>query len=283
MKHSATLVIALLSIVSPVAAEEPLPESVQTLLRTAQRHYQQDKTEQAIEVAGQAVKAAPKRIEPHFMRAMFLSDDQQWDKAVADLDRVVELRPKLAEAYYRRGRLHYLAAKPKLSVADFDRYVALKPEREKSLWERGISHYYTGQFKEGARQFELYQTYLGNDVENGVWRYLCMARSDGVKKAQASMLDIKGDRRVPMTEIYRLYRGELKPADVLTAATAGQASKSQQSHRLFYAHLYLGLYHEVHNRPKQALKHLRLAADKYRITHYMGDVARVHLELEKKQ
>ena len=97
------------------------------------------------------------------------------------------------------------------------------------------------------------------------------------------MLKIGRDKRVPMMQVYDLYRGALKPADVLAAAEAGEVAPMQRQQRLFYAHLYLGLYYDATGNKKQALEHMSQAADKYRITHYMGDVARVHEGLLRKE
>src|SRR5262249_24851644 len=140
------------------------------------------------------------------------------------------------------------------------------------------SLYYAGRFDEGRRQFEGYEKVDANDVENAVWHFLCVARKDGLARARASVLKIGKDKHVPMMQVYDLYRGVLRPADVLAAAAAGAAERKQ---RLFYAHLYLGLYHNAVGDKGKAREHLALAAGKYRIAHYMGDVARVHHELLK--
>jgi lipoprotein NlpI len=207
--------------------------------------------------------------------------------AVALLDRYItsarksaekDAAPELAEAYYLRGCEQFRLGQIDESVADLDRAAKLAPEREREMWERGISDYYAGKFAAGAKQFELYQTYHDNDVENSTWRYLCIARSEGVAKARASLLPIKNDRRVPMMQIFALYEGKLKPDDVLAAASAGKPDESELKPRLFYAHLYIGLWYEAAGDSKAAREHLALAADKYRIAHYMGDVARVHLD-----
>ncbi|MCI0357476.1 MAG: hypothetical protein L0211_03200, partial [Planctomycetaceae bacterium] len=115
------------------------------------------------------------------------------------------------------------------------------------------------------------------DVENSVWRYLCVARTDGVEKAQANMLPIDDDRRIPMMQIYGLYRGQKKPEDVLAAAQAGKPIATELNMRLFYGHLYLGLWHEAAGRAEEAKKHI-LQAEKHKIGHYMWDVAHVHAE-----
>jgi lipoprotein NlpI len=52
--------------------------------------------------------------------------------------------------------------------------------------------------------------------------------------------------------------------------------------QLFYAHLYLGLYHEATGDQPRALEHLTKAAGDYQPGHYMGDVARVHRDLLRK-
>jgi lipoprotein NlpI len=116
-------------------------------------------------------------------------------------------------------------------------------------------------------------------VENAVWHFLCLARSAGVKKARRAMLKIGKDKRVPMTEVYALYAGKIKPEDVLKAAmkTDAEAKPEIRRHQLFYAHLYLGLYYEVMGHEKRAREHMIKAAKDYVIGHYMGDVARVHL------
>ena len=142
-------------------------------------------------------------------------------KAVELTSRAIEKDAKLAAAYYLRGREHFRLGKIEKSVADLDHYVRLRPDQESRQWERGISYYYAKQYKQGAAQFELYQTFHDNDVENSVWRFLCMVGDVGVEKARQVMLPIKNDRRVPMMQIFDLYRGKLQPQDVLAAAKAG--------------------------------------------------------------
>lgn len=199
------------------------------------------------------------------------------DRAVVLLSDVIKKEPKRAIAWYLRGRANFCAGQVAESVADFDKYVELAPNAESRQWERGISQYYAGAYAKGAKQFELYQTYHDQDVENSVWRYLCVAKSEGIEKAQANMLPIDNDPRVPMMQIFDLYRGKLKPEDVLTAAEAGNPSKENLNTRLFYAHLYIGLWHEAAGRADEAKKHL-LLAEQHKIGHYMWDVAHVHAE-----
>lgn len=186
---------------------------------------------------------------------------------------------RAAGAFDRRGSEHFKAGRIKESVADFDMAVKLDPKREPWHWRRGISYYYAGEFKNGKNQFEGYQAVDSSDVENATWRYLCMARISGTAAASKAILKIGDDRRVPMRQIYDLYAGELKPEDVLEAARAGKPSAPELNTRLFYAHLYLGLYFEAAGKEELALKHLVKAADDHKIGHYMWDVAHVHANI----
>ena len=91
-------------------------------------------------------------------------------------------------------------------------------------------------------------------------------------------MPIEHDSRVPMMQIYDLYRGKASIDDVLAAARAGDPPPDALRERLFYAHLYIGLYDEAAGDAKGAREHIGLAND-YKVDHYMGDVARVHLQL----
>lgn len=212
-------------------------------------------------------------------------DEQRLEQIAAEW---LAQEPTAPDPYYWRGRSRFRRGEIAACVKDFDRLVELAPRREPSQWERGIALYYAGEFARGAKQFELYQTYDNRDVENSVWRYLCLARDQGVAKARATMLPIEGDRRVPMMTIYELYRGQKQPEDVLKDAQAGEPPADILAGRLFYAHLYLGLFFEAQGDAAQARKYLTLAADKALrtkpgVNSYMWSVADVHAQRLAKQ
>ena len=135
-------------------------------------------------------------------KASAAANEHDSQKAVEFATKAIELDEKLPIAWYLRGREHFRLGEVRKSVADFDKYVKLAPDRASRQWERGIALYYAGQYKRGAAQFELYQTYHDNDVENSVWRFLCMVPDVGVKKAREVMLPIRNDRRVPMMQVF---------------------------------------------------------------------------------
>ena len=156
------------------------------------------------------------------------------------------------------------------SVAGFDRLVKLTPNALPQLWQRGIALYYAGRFKDCRAQFESHRTVNPNDVENAAWHFLCVARAESPAKAKAALLPVGPDSRVPMSQIYQMFRGELTVEQVLKAGSA-------QLEGQFYAELYSGLYLEALGNPDGALRHIRnAAADRYSGSGYMHDVARVH-------
>jgi hypothetical protein len=73
-----------------------------------------------------------------------------------------------------------------------------------------------------------------------------------------------------------MFAGELSPEAVMKAAGSDESA-------VFYAHLYIGLWHEAAGKRDEALRQIRLAAQpKYAAQGgYMHDVARVHLELRR--
>jgi lipoprotein NlpI len=79
-----------------------------------------------------------------------------------------------------------------------------------------------------------------------------------------------------MMQVHALFAGKAKPEDVLAAAQAGNLPAARLEDQVFYAHLYLGLYHEAAGDERRAREHIFKAADDFKAGHYMGDVARVH-------
>jgi lipoprotein NlpI len=226
-------------------------------------------------------KNGPKTAKEWLDRGAECYGDRRWDDAVKAFTECLRLDPRNADAFDRRGSAQFMRGKFAESVADFDSAIKLEPGKANGHWRRGISLYYAGKYDEGKKQFVGYEKVdtKGEDVENAVWHLMCAAKKEGLEKARKNVLKISKDRRVPLMEIYELYKGTIKPEAVLAAANAGEVNEDERGRRLFYAHLYLGIYHDLTGEKKKAIEHLGLAAGKYRIGHYMGDVARVHLSV----
>ncbi|MBI4263757.1 MAG: hypothetical protein HY657_05245 [Acidobacteria bacterium] len=164
------------------------------------------------------------------------------------------------------------------SVAGFDALVTVLPAFAPQLWQRGIALYYVGRYADCRAQFESHRTVNPNDVENAAWHYLCVARAESTAKARAALLPVGPDPRVPMRQIYDLFRGDAKPDAVVEAAGA-------QPRAQFYARLYLGLYYEAQGDARRALEHITAAAaDRFAAPGgYMHSVAKVHLGILRRR
>jgi lipoprotein NlpI len=266
-----------------VLAAAGASDSADKLLKQARTALDNGKAEEALGLASKAVELDPKKAAGFLLRGVAHERLGKNTDAVADYSKAIEIDPKAADAYQGRGSAHFKLGKIAASITDFDKYLELRPERKAGHWQRGISYYYAGRYEDGQKQFEGYQTVDSNDVENVVWRYLCMARRLGPDKARADLLKVGEDKRVPMKEIYGLFAGKVKPADVLGAARAGQPPPARLNEQLFYANLYVGLYLDAQGNKREALKYLDKAAEERSVRHYMWDVARVHRDLLRRE
>ena len=229
------------------------------------------------------VEAAPEAVIPRRVRAGVYERMERYPEGIIDCSVAIQGAPGDSSLYRLRGTLRFKAGDFAGSIADFDKQIALKPEAEQSHWQRGLSYYYAGEFAKGAQQFEQYQEHDGGDVENVVWRMLCQARTEGWDAAQRALLPLeRPDSRVPMMQIYELFRGRALVADVMAAAKLGEPEKRVLDLRNFYAHLYVGLYYEGRGSAEEARKHI-FAAEKLKNDHYMWGVARVHAERFRQQ
>jgi lipoprotein NlpI len=281
MRLAAVVVIASISLMFGNAGLHA--DEADALLKQAREQWEGGDFKGALQTASKAVPL--NRVKGYLFRAALYDSLRKHAEALADYSALLKIDPKLGEAYNQRGSVHFKMGHIQESMDDFDKFLQLDPKEKNGHWRRGITCYYAGKFKEGQKQFEGYEAVDTNDVENAVWHFLCRAREVGADKARKRMLKIGKDPRVPMMQVYALYQGKIKPADVLAAAdrVPDGAKPGARKQQLFYAHLYLGLYYEVMEDKKRALEHMTEAATDYVIGHYMGDVARVHLAIMKKK
>ena len=276
---------SILLLIAVSAATTHAAETVDTasLLRSAEAALQSGKPAEAITFADKILATDPKDYRAWFLRARAHEESRDYAKAVVDYDAGLKLNTNAAVAWQRRGEAHFRLGHFKESIADFDRLIELMPAQAPQHWQRGIALYYAGRFEDGRKQFELHQTVNTRDVENAVWHYLCVARASGVDKARAALIPIEGDARVPMAQVHALFATKAKPEDVLAAAKAGDPPPDRLDNQMFYAHLYLGLYFEAIGDARLAREHIFKAATGFKAEHYMGDVARVHAQVLRKQ
>jgi lipoprotein NlpI len=171
-----------------------------------------------------------------------------------------------------RAMKDFVAGRIAESVAGFDRVARLDPASAPYLWQRGIALYYAGRYADCRDQFVSHRTVNPDDVENAAWHFLCVAKAESPAAARAAILPVGPDARVPMRQVYDMFRGTLTGAQVMAAAGADPSAQ-------FFANLYVGLYLEATGDGEAARKRITAAADPRfaEVGGYMHSVARTHL------
>ncbi len=208
---------------------------------------------------------------------------KQWDDELADVSKKLETKPDGLSLISKRGDLHFFRGEFTKSVRDYERMSELDPPLDASHWRLGIAYFYADQAEKSAKQFEKFFTTDDVDREAGLWKYIAQAPTLGTEKARAGLLKYKKDDREPLPTIYRLFEAEITPEELLKSADAKLPDNIREQ-RLFYIELYLGLWHDAHKRPADALTHFRTAtANRWGRSasygpNYMWHVARLHYE-----
>ncbi|NET00362.1 MAG: hypothetical protein F6K61_07225 [Sphaerospermopsis sp. SIO1G1] len=201
-----------------------------------------------------------------FFRNSLENQLKRWNETIIQ-------QPHNPNVYVRRGMVYFQLGKIEESIQDFDTAETLDAQITPYLWQRGLSYYYAERFTEGAKQFEIDLTVNAQDVEETVWRYLCIARLSGVEEANNSLLTVKNDPRKIMRSVYDLFAGNCTNDDVLNVGKLAGLKGN------FYSHLYLGLYYEAEGNFELAKEYIVKAADNYKIDDYMWYLAVVHKQV----
>tara|TARA_B100001094_G_scaffold309508_1_gene343222 strand:+ start:1901 stop:2662 length:762 start_codon:yes stop_codon:yes gene_type:complete len=191
-------------------------------------------------------------------------------------------QPNAIDAYSLRGDARLFLGDFKGSAEDYEKMIELNPALDVSHWRLGIAYYYLSRFDKAAHQFEIYHNYDNVDRENGIWRFMSQTRLKNMEVARKGLLKYEKTDRPPYPWVYSLYAGDIKPDEVYRRVDGGGFPDHYKERVLFHAQLYVGIFHELHGRDQDALKHLRAAAaNKFGRASgtYMWQVARVHYDL----
>lgn len=279
---AAALAVAL---VATAGAAKQDDKKVEKLLKQIEEAAKEKKYDEMIKLAKEAEGLDKENPAIPFALGSAYTALRKNQEAADAFTKVIKLAPDAAVAYDRRGDANLKAGKFEDAVKDFDKYHELRKAGDKEKaehWRRGIALYYAGKFKEGADQFALHKSVNPEDVENAAWHYLCSVRAGtDKKKAQAELIAVKDDTRVPMKKIHEMFAGKCQPPAVLDEVAKSKLTGEPLKEAEFYAHLYIALYYESEGKKKECEDHLKIAVEK-KISHYMWDVADIHLKTLKK-
>ena len=157
-----------------------------------------------------------------------------------------------ADVFQMRGCANFKLGNLQGAVSDWVTFIRLKPDKEAEHWQICVAYALLGSYEDARKQFEWHWTVNAEDMEVAFWHYLCVARMDGLESARENLIEVAGEKRVPMPELYLLFKGEGSEVDVWLAVEEGDPDKDERTRREFFANYYLGLY-------KQATGTLELA------------------------
>jgi lipoprotein NlpI len=259
-------------------------EDAKELLNKAREALQEKKYDEALSLTETALAADPANAEGHFLRGRIFAQQNKLEQAVAEFTTTLKISPRFAPAYDQRGTASFRLGKINQSIADYDEQIKLDPDAGPAHWRRGLALYYAERFSDGVAQFTTSDNREPNDVENAVWHLMCNARVKGLEKARNEILAVKQDPRgETMMKVYRLFKGDVNPADVLASAEAGNVDETTRRSRRFYANYYVGMHYEALGQQQKSLELIKTAIEKHPVGDYMMDVARVHLQLREKK
>ncbi len=189
----------------------------------------------AVARAESALAADPRNVERIIQLGLAQSGVRQYREAIATFTRGLAIAPDHPVLYRWRGHRY-------LSVREFDRAMddltrgARLDSTNYGIWYHlGIVRYAGGDFAGAADAFQPAQSRAPNaDELAGAtdWRWMSLARADRAAEAQA-MLDRHPDS-LPTTIAYaqrlRLYRGQIGPEEVITAADTGDVAVATLSY-----------------------------------------------------
>ena len=104
-----------------------------------------------------------KSLQDMFKGALANIDDDKFDDALPDLDKIIELHPLVVASFVQRGRVHWEMRRWDKAKEDFSRALQLDPDSADAKWTMGLIELQTGNFERG---WELYDQRWDSSVFN---------------------------------------------------------------------------------------------------------------------
>ena len=182
----------------------------------------------AIKTARAALDADPKNIARIIDLGVAQSGARQFREAIATFTRGLEIEPNNALLLRWRGHRYLSVREFDRAYADLSRGSQLDPTIYGNWYHLGVVQFLRGDFADAAASFAKAQPIApdAGELQGSVdWLWMSLSRAGRGAEAKA-MLDRKLDQQRPdfkpainaYTQRLRLYRGEIGPESVLTAA-----------------------------------------------------------------
>jgi len=185
----------------------------------------------AIVRAQAALAADPTNVERIIALGIAQSGVRQFREAIATFSRGLEMAPRNATLYRWRGHRYLSVREFARALDDLNRGAAIDSSIYGIWYHLGVLHFVQGEFARAADAFARGRANAPNAGEvagsyDWLWMSLMRAgRSDEARALLASMPDsVPRAAANAYSQRLRLYKGEITPEQVLTAADTGDVN-----------------------------------------------------------
>ncbi|MBD2464790.1 tetratricopeptide repeat protein [Oscillatoria sp. FACHB-1407] len=164
-----------------------LPQSLlaQYFLQRASEQKQLNRPEEAIASYTRSLQWHPTS-SAYFNRGIALTEQQDLQAALEDLDRAIQLDPDMAQAYYERGNLWFELGDRQRAIADYTQTIRLAPNSPKAYVNRGTVRAESGD-EQGAIE-DYTQAIQLDPIFPAAYLNRCLSRSN-LKNHQEAIAD----------------------------------------------------------------------------------------------
>ncbi len=185
--------------------------------------------------AASALAKDPQNIQLIIQLGVAQSGARQFREAIETFTRGLRIDPSNAMLYRWRGHRYLSVRELERAMDDLKRGYGLDSTNQGILYHLGIVRYARGDFAGAADAFHRAQSHAPDAAELAGatdWLWMSLSRAGQGAAAQA-MLDRRPDS-LPATNAYaqrlRLYRGQIGPDQVITAADTGDVALATLSY-----------------------------------------------------
>jgi tetratricopeptide (TPR) repeat protein len=202
---------------------------------------------EAITKARAALAADPRSVARIIDLGVAQSGARQFREAIATFTKGLEIEPNNALLLRWRGHRYLSVREFDRALADLTRGTTIDPSIYGLWYHLGIVQFARGDFAAAAASFERAQPIAPDPGElagSTDWLWMSLSRAGRHADAKA-MLDRKPESRMPpidnaYTRRLKLYRGEIGPGAVITAADTDEVQVATLAYGLGVWHLVKG-------------------------------------------
>jgi len=135
------LVIMVVALLAPLAVAQEISPEAATHYTKARVALIDNDFNKALEEINVAIELAPQHYLSYFVRGFVFMARQEYDRAEADFTKVISLQPDFPGGYTQRGRVLLEQKRVDQAVPDFNRALTLAPDNQEVLAYRAIAYF----------------------------------------------------------------------------------------------------------------------------------------------